>query len=250
MTTVPVARIINLDRSVDRLTTITAKLDSQGIDWQRHPAIAPASPEAAHAHPLYRPQRMRALFGRDMSRGEIGCFLSHMAVMEAALQEGAALALVLEDDATPQTTKLRETLATLSDWLCQTGQARVDWVHLSRPLGKWGRPLATVGDIQVRRAYRPPLIGSANLWTRKGMQDFLHHVARYGMDRPADDAMRACFCRSGRGAVLEQPLFGEEGSVSTIDPQNERTSGANKLVRMRRKGPDYAWATLNLLRKT
>ncbi|MFN3825719.1 MAG: glycosyltransferase family 25 protein [Pseudorhodobacter sp.] len=247
MPNIPTARVINLANSPHRLASIGARLEAAGIAWQRHPAIAPASLEAALGHPLYRGARMRALFGRDMSRGEIGCFLSHVAAMKAALADHAPLALILEDDATP-IDEAKPALAALSDWLTQKPEPAVDWLHLSRSLGKWGRPFASVGGHRVRRAYRPPLIASANLWTRKGMRDFLAHVGRQGMDRPVDDAMRACFCRSGRAAVLETPIFGEDGSISTIDPNNARTAGLNKMTRMRRKMPDYFWASVNLLK--
>lgn len=244
MSHIPVARVINLDRSTDRLAAITARLAAAGIDWQRHPAAAPASTEAALTHPLYRGARMRKLFRRDMTRGEVGCFLSHMAAMQAALDEGAPLALIFEDDAVPFD-GAKSALEALSNWIIyQTGKP-VDWLHLSRPTEKWSRPLALVDDISVRRTFRPPFVSSANLWTRKGMQTFLLSVERNGMDRPVDDAMRACFCQSGSAAVLEKPIFGEDGSPTTIDTQVGSSAPATRLRKWRRKLPDYTWAVWN-----
>lgn len=243
----PAARVINLAASTARLAGIAARLDAAGLAWRRHEAEAPVSAEAARAHPLYRGARARALFGRDLNRGEIGCYLSHMAAMRAALDEGAASALILEDDAVPLP-GAGQALAALLARLAAPAGPPVEWLGLCRTLGKWGVPLEEVAGHRLLRAWRPPLIASAILWTRPGMERFLAHVARHGIDRPVDDAMRACFARAGTAAVLARPVFSEDGSDSTIDPQNARHSGQNKLTRMRRKLPDYFWASVNRLR--
>ncbi|WP_167852770.1 glycosyltransferase family 25 protein [Pseudotabrizicola sediminis] len=244
MTFIPVARVINLDRSTERLATCGPRLTAAGIYWQRHAATAPTSLEEALSHPLYRSATMRKLHGRDMSRGEIGCFLSHMAAMKSALAVGTPLALILEDDALPFD-GAKIALEALSHWLTNTPEATVDWLHLSRSAESWSRPLATVSGFGIRRTYRPPWCLSASLYTRKGMQDFLRHVDLYGMDRPVDVALRVCFCRSARAAVLDAPIFGENGSESTIDSAGERPVGMTKIRQWRRKAPEYAFAAWN-----
>lgn len=246
---VPVARIINMAASTDRMASVVTRLDTVGLGWQRFEAVAPASAAAAQAHPLYRGEQARRLFGRDLSRGEIGCYLSHLGAMRAALADGVPVALILEDDAVPLA-GAGPAVAALSEWMTGVHARPVHWLSLCRTIGKWGAPLATVGQHSILRAWRPPLIASAILWSRTGMEQFVRYVEQHGIDRPADDAMRAYFARTGSAAVLAAPLFAEDGSDSTIDPANARHSGHDKITRMRRKLPDYFWASVNKLRGT
>jgi glycosyl transferase, family 25 len=246
---IPVARIINLDSSPDRLIGVTARLDAAGLRWQRHRAIAAASTEIARAHPLYRGHRVRAMYSRDLSRGEIGCFLSHLDAMRMFMAGDDPLALILEDDAVPSPGAARA-LGALSGWLINHGPGMsVSVIHLSRTEGKWQRPLTEVGGYRLIRTFRPPLIFSAMLWTRAGVAAFQAHVERSGIDRPVDDAFRACFARSGTAAALVEPVFSEDGSASTINHALHRVSGLTKVARMRRKLPDYAGAVFNMLRR-
>lgn len=242
----PDARVINMDRSTDRLATVAARLDAAGIGWQRQPAVAPASAEAARIHPLYRPQRAHALLDRDLRTGEIGCFLSHYETLRACLDGGAPLALVLEDDTVPLP-GARTALDALAGWLAQGPGVPVGVIHLSRRVTGWSRPLATVGPLELRRAYRLPLISSAMLWTRAGMQEFVAHVQGNGIDRPVDDAFRACFCRSGRGTALDSPIFAEDDGPSTIAHHSSRFARETPRARLRRKLPDYLGAAANML---
>ncbi|MFN3972639.1 MAG: glycosyltransferase family 25 protein [Gemmobacter sp.] len=241
------ARVINLDRSADRLAAIGARLDAAEIPWQRQRSTAPVSVHAAHAHHLYRGTRARTLFGRDLSLGEIGCCLSHVEILRAEVEHGDPLALVLEDDALP-TPDAVAFLRALSAWLLTQGGSNVSVLHVSRSIDKWSRPLATVAGNEVIRTYRPPLICSAILWTRSGMTTLLARIALLGMDRPVDDAVRACFCRAGAAAALRQPLFAEHGFSSTINNAMHCPSGLTKVARMRWKVSDYGAALFNLRR--
>lgn len=246
---VPVARIINLDSSVRRLADVTARLDKAGLAWTRHRAQAPASAASARAHPLYRGHRARALCDRDLNQGEIGCFLSHLDALRTALAGDDPLALVLEDDAVPLPGSAAA-LAVLSCWLMHQDSARtVSCIHLSRSLEKWQRPFAQVGEYHILRAYRPPLFFSAMLWTREGIAHFLRFVDRNGIDRPVDDAFRACFSRSGLATVLRTPIFFEEDTESTIGHAPRAKTWRTRQANVRRKLPEYLHAWYNMTRK-
>jgi glycosyl transferase family 25 len=116
--------VINLDRAPDRLQRIAPRLERLGLAWTRLPAVdARALTDAQRAaldEPTYRRRH-----GMTPLPGELGCYLSHVAVLRAFLASEAAFALVLEDDV-----QLGDTLpAVLQGLVAQP--ARWDMVKLS-----------------------------------------------------------------------------------------------------------------------
>jgi glycosyl transferase, family 25 len=116
--------VINLDRAPERLQRITAQLQRLDLPWTRLPAVdaraLTPTERAALDEASYRQRH-----GMTPLPGELGCYLSHVAVMRAFLASDAAYALVLEDDVL-----LRDTLpAVLQGLLAQPG--RWDMVKLS-----------------------------------------------------------------------------------------------------------------------
>jgi glycosyl transferase, family 25 len=89
--------VINLDRATERLQRISAQLQHLGLAWTRLPAVdaRALTPEqrAALDEPSYRRKH-----GMSPVLGELGCYLSHVAVMQQFLAGEAEFALVLEDD--------------------------------------------------------------------------------------------------------------------------------------------------------
>ncbi|KAI3609425.1 Beta-1,4-galactosyltransferase [Cupriavidus necator H850] len=92
------AYVINLDTARERRERISGQLAGLGIPFQVFRAVdgrvlaeeeVASKYDAAAAAARYRP----------MSRGEVGCGLSHLGVYRKMLDDGAAFALVLEDDA-------------------------------------------------------------------------------------------------------------------------------------------------------
>jgi glycosyl transferase family 25 len=89
--------VINLDRAPERLARISAQLDALDLPFKRLPAV-----DARALRPAQRDQLDEATYrlrhGMTPVLGELGCYLSHVAVMAAFLQGNAPFALVLEDD--------------------------------------------------------------------------------------------------------------------------------------------------------
>lgn len=89
--------VINLDRAPERLARIAAQLERLGLAWTRLPAVDARAlrPEqrAALDDATYRRRH-----GKEPVLGELGCYLSHVAVMREFLAGDARFALVLEDD--------------------------------------------------------------------------------------------------------------------------------------------------------
>jgi glycosyl transferase family 25 len=90
--------VINLDKDLERLARITRQLAPTGLAWTRVSAV--------YGRDLPEPERQRLLDGAAYRRqhgmepalGELGCYLSHVAVMRALLASPHRFALVLEDD--------------------------------------------------------------------------------------------------------------------------------------------------------
>ena len=176
--------VINLDRSTDRLDRMARQLDALGIGWQRMSAIAPTSLAGS---PLYRGDRASALWGRDLRPGELGCFLSHLACIDAFLASDAATLLVLEDDvaldrAAWEVIRSLPDVVGLPDWRC---------INLSSGYRKRRSRIAQVGGHDLFRAWQFPLLTSALLWSRTGAEAFRAHVARTGIRMPVDNSCAA-----------------------------------------------------------
>ncbi len=89
--------VINLDRAPERWASVSAQLQRLGLPFERLPAV-----DARAFTPQQRAQLDDATFRRRHGMtplpGELGCYLSHVEVMQRHLASGAEFALVLEDD--------------------------------------------------------------------------------------------------------------------------------------------------------
>lgn len=84
--------VISLARAGERRTRIRAHLDALGVQHRIVEAVdGRAMPEAERAA-LLAP-------GQNYQAGVVGCYLSHLAVYQAVVDEQLPVALVLEDDA-------------------------------------------------------------------------------------------------------------------------------------------------------
>ena len=89
--------VINLDRAPQRLARIAAQLARLGLPFHRLAAVD-ARAMTPEQHALLDEPSYRRKHGMAPVLGELGCYLSHVQVMQAFLATGAEFALVLEDD--------------------------------------------------------------------------------------------------------------------------------------------------------
>jgi glycosyl transferase family 25 len=92
------AYVINLEAAEARRRRIAAQLTRLGVPFQVFPAVNGRALAEDDIARRYDANAASAGY-RPMSRGEIGCALSHLGVYRKMLEDGAGLALVLEDDA-------------------------------------------------------------------------------------------------------------------------------------------------------
>lgn len=93
----PPVFIISLKTEPERRARAAARMAEQGIAFEFFDAVDGRQFDV-RAHPAYAGLRRRLFFGKDLTGGELGCILSHRAVMEKITVERIPLALVFEDD--------------------------------------------------------------------------------------------------------------------------------------------------------
>lgn len=88
-------RVISLKRATDRRAEIERQFSSQDVDWTFFDAVEgiPADTDAVYEREL----RRRLKDGVDLSRGEIGCFMSHRTLWQECAAGNRPM-LILEDD--------------------------------------------------------------------------------------------------------------------------------------------------------
>lgn len=83
--------VINLNRSVQRRGRMTEHLDALGLPHEFYSAVDGLT--------LAEEQFLKNGGGVGLTRGEVGCWLSHLAVWRKVANDGVDCALILEDDA-------------------------------------------------------------------------------------------------------------------------------------------------------
>src|SRR5690606_11915877 len=85
--------LINLDRSTERLERMVKVFEESGIDnYERVSAVDARNLKEGD-------YILKNRYDRDLVPGEIGCFMSHIKVMQEFLKSNYEFALIIEDDA-------------------------------------------------------------------------------------------------------------------------------------------------------
>jgi glycosyl transferase family 25 len=231
-------RVINLERSKDRLELIASDLDSAGLQWKRLEAVE-LDNLSFLSQPLYNRKKALLVNNRDLTRGELGCFLSHLAALNEFLDGTSEYLLALEDDVlvSPEAASNLLGLPQLLD-----GKLGNTWhcTNLTMSYDKRFRTLFDFNSIQVRRAFYFPLLASALLWTRQGARDFRASILRSGIYLPVDDQVRAHLAKTGLGLSVSRPLFELRSFPTTIALRPADRPGI--LSALRKKLPSYFYA--------
>jgi glycosyl transferase family 25 len=91
--------VINLPDDADRRDAIGAQLDEMGISYRFEAAVDARGMDAHDMDEMIRSNRLTRQATLDMSKGSIGCLLSHQAVYQRMIDEDLPMAVILEDDA-------------------------------------------------------------------------------------------------------------------------------------------------------
>ena len=82
--------VINLDARPDRLAFVADQLDREGLEFTRIAAFDGRKVDPGLI-PEYDAPRAKSWFGRELTGGEIGCYISHLRAIDAFLAGGPSL---------------------------------------------------------------------------------------------------------------------------------------------------------------
>jgi glycosyl transferase family 25 len=108
------AFIISLPKDTHRRAHLERQLRKTDIPFSVIEAVNGAALPAGELAVAYDRRKAVRLFNRELSKGEIGCALSHLAVYRKMVAEDIPCALILEDDASILDPDLGATLAGLT----------------------------------------------------------------------------------------------------------------------------------------
>ena len=219
-------QVINLDRSPERLAAIGADLDGIGASWSRVQAVAP---DEDYARTVKTYDRLRAnyLFGRDLTRGEVGCFLSHLSALRGLLVSGHEIGLILEDDAKIDS----EAASMIKDIATSLGGIDPLWacVNLSHTTALRRRRIASISGNTLYRAYQFPLLTAALLWHKDGARKFTNWCDDVGIYAPIDNQIRDWITLGGHGfSVAHPPVAMRDFATTIADRPRGNAAGAKK----------------------
>jgi glycosyl transferase family 25 len=233
--------VINLDRAPARLARISAQLQRLGLPFTRLPAVDARALTPEQAAQLDEPAYRRH-HGMTPVPGELGCFLSHVAVMRAFLAGDAEVALVLEDDVL-----LHDTLPTVLQALLQHPE-RWDMVKLSAVHRGTPQPVLDLAPGHHLAVMLSRVTGSsAYLINRRAAQAYLHEPGGLlPMQLPYDHVYDQGW-RFGLKVrlVVPQPCGHDEHIASTIGT----SAGTTRKFSTWRRLPAFAYRLGNEMRR-
>jgi len=172
-------RVINLKTDEARRQSVTENLGAfNGGNWRFFNAMRSDSPSDYVSDPAQQLIR----FGRELGPGEIGCFKSHAAVMQAFVQDGESdWLLVLEDDVWVDTGFDYQNVITIAEKL------DIAYVRLYAKRFKPGTVIHGWHEHQLVRFKTDPYGTQAYLINKAGARRFLASVKAITM--PIDDEL-------------------------------------------------------------
>ncbi len=181
--------VINLDRSPERLEKTKKEFDKWGLTFERLAATDGRLMTQDEVDARKQPYAERRYFLKELTRGEIGCFMSHYRAWEKLLESDQDWAFICEDD-----------LVFFSDPRYYLGST--DWIPQGVRLIQLARP--SIENVKVkRRKYVHTLSNGARLMVlhqginggcigymmhREAAQKFVA-IAKTHIPAPSDDLL-------------------------------------------------------------
>lgn len=88
--------VVNLKRSLDRRRYMQALLKDFPYPWEFFEAVD--GREIKNLNEVYNEKKAIHFYGKALTRGEVGCALSHLGIYKKMIDENIDKALILEDD--------------------------------------------------------------------------------------------------------------------------------------------------------
>ena len=175
--------VIHLARAKGRRGHVAALQRLSPLPVEVIDAVDGAELDEATVRAVYQPHDLLLpRYPFEISRGEIGCFLSHRKAWQAIVESGADVGLVFEDDAVLDQEIFARAYGVVQGWM-----GRGDWVEFqTRPMT--GRLVHAVGNVQIVEPEIPPVRLSAQMIGAEAAARMLQVTERF--DRPVDGVVQ------------------------------------------------------------
>lgn len=170
-----------LERETERRATLDKRLSELnispvfvGVDGSNLPK---------QFKPRYKEHLAQQVFGRGLSKGEIGCYSSHLQIWQMMLANNEEVALILESDAEPDATSI----SIAQQLVKQTDDWDLLLLYWSECLPSFHGRKALRPPYQLVRFSRKTHTTVAYMVTRRGVEELLAHSEHFVM--PVDIMM-------------------------------------------------------------
>jgi glycosyl transferase family 25 len=177
----PLTLVINLDKSQQRLSRISARLDELEMPFERVAAVYGADLNDRQLKAVYSESLNAKSYRRPLSRAEIGCYMSHLKAWQMIVDRELACALIIEDDLVIDA-ELKDFIENLSH---STGSWDIIKFYCRKKNPKIISRTAIGSGYDLCRFQKIPIGNLAQLITLEGAKKLL--AARQTFGRPADD---------------------------------------------------------------
>lgn len=224
--------VISLKDSSARRAAISGALAGLGLDFEFFDAVDGRGFDLS-ALPEYDGFRRRLFFGRDLTPAEMGCTLSHRAVMRKMVDEDIPRALILEDDAllSPDLPEVLKAIEALGG-----GWDMVRFLGRPKTLKASRRVRHLTGRYELTRAFGTPGGAYGYVLTKNAAARMLPFLEKNW--QPSDVLLGQTW-RTGLNvyAVRPSPVIADDDVPSTIgDERFRKTKNRNPLYLLVRMG--------------
>jgi len=238
--------VINLKESAGRLQKIKKSLDDIGVPFERVEAVAGRDLSESEIARHYSAAMNKRLYYTPLTRGEIGCYLSHIKVWRKIVDENLDCAVILEDDAVPHAdfAQIGKILAGFKpDW---------DYIKLINPghKKKIVSEVPALGEFEGRfkmvRWKKPPAYTAAQIVTKKAAEKLLS--VRDVFWRPVDVDLQYEWEHGLKICGILPELVGVDADAKSTVQKNIKKSHypfARPLCKIKYLIASCAWAAKN-----
>ena len=206
--------IINMPKDTKRRSSITARLKHLELKASFIEGVDGLAMSDQDIDLVYDSTKRKRYFGRDMTKGEIGCLLSHRNIFTKMVDEQIPVAVILEDDVIFEP-DFKQALAAISD-----SSMKWDVIRFlgSKKIYKRGcRKIAKLGNTRYQFARLPTAPGGAHgyMLTLEAATIMLKHMQRSWV--PIDTLQGRCWETGLETLVLyPAPLYPDPNEETTI----------------------------------
>ena len=215
--TMPSVFVINLDKSPERMATISKRLDKLDIPFERISGVYGADLSEEEIAKYYCTKLNKKNYRRPLGLGEIGCYISHIKSWQTIVDRQLHCALILEDDIV-----IEDGLAELASELGKSS----DTFDIVKFFNKKTNPKIVdsvdfTSKYKLCRFKKIPIGNYAQLISLSGAKKLLKAYEKFG--RPVDEDIQHWWeSDTNVLGVLPSVVRPNDGAKSDIDSQGKR----------------------------